>query len=486
MVNYNYKRGIDTPTWEWLAPHPQGISYHGCSNVYDGERYIYWAMQSGVTTTTASTSQLWRYCTWTDSWHFLATLISGNRGIDIEHDPQRNVLYIINGAALTSWQAFNLNTVAVTVANVVLQPFTITTMTPVLPMAADYGASFTFPNDLDVEAIYEDGITDVGSTTTAIKDASTAAKTAFQAGMIGLQLRFTSGAISGQSRTITAVADANNLTVSPAFTAAPAAGDTFVIEMQADVATAGTVSTLTDTKQAWPVNRFANHDVIITSGTGVGQRRRIASNTATALTLAAAVTGNADTGNFTTAPAAASGYKIVPSHDFLYFQPGSTGANFYKIDLSQTGTAPAFTALTAVPAAPAGGGNTMYPANMAPGSILCFRGAATSSFYQYDIGTNTWATLTFFGLANTITTGGAAANISGLRRVVLHQESSTRLLVANMATKTIEAFGTIPYTNTGAYDGKRVRAIKTADGARFIYILRAGGQEFFRVAVEWV
>lgn len=483
-VSYNYKRGIDTPTWEWLAPHPQGISYHGASNCYDGDRYIYWAMQSGSTATTASTTQLWRYCTWTDSWHFLATLTSGNRGVDIEHDPHRNCLIIIHGAALTSWQVFNLNTTNIVVANVTCTPFTATTMTPVLPLAADYGASLTFPNDLDVESIYEDGVIAAGSTTTAIKDASSSTKSAFQAGMIGLQLRFTSGTLSGQSRTITAVTDSNNLTVAPAFGGTPTAGDKFMIEMQADVATAGTTTVITDTKQAWPVNRFANHDVIITSGTGVGQRRRIASNTATALTLSAAVTGNADTGAFATAPAAGSGYKIVPSHDFLYYQPGSTSANFYKIDLSQT-TGVAWTTLAAVPGTPGSGGNTMYPSNMAPGSILCFRGAATNNFYQYDIGTNAWTTLTFFGLANTITTGGAAAMVSGLRRIVLHQDATTRLLVANMATRTIEAFGTMPYTNPSSYDGKRLRAIKTADGARFIYILRAGGQEFYRVAIEW-
>jgi hypothetical protein len=481
-VDYGYKRGIDTPTWEWLAPHPQGISYHGCSNTYDGKRYIYWAMQSGGTGTTAGTSQLWRYCTWTDSWHFLATLTSGNRGIDIEHDPARNVLIIIHGAALNSWQVFNLNTSTVTYANVSCAPFVAVTMTPVLPANADYGASLTFPNDLDVDIIYDDGTVAAGSTTTGIKDQNEESKTAFQAGMIGLQLRFTSGSLVGQSRTITAVADANNLTVAPAFSAVPGTGDKFTIEMQADTSTSTTTTTLTDTKQAWPTNRFANHDVVLADGT----RRRIASNTATALTLSGAVTGNSNTGPFSPAPAQAVGYRIVPSRDFLYYQPGSTSAAFYKIDISQTGSAPTWTTLASVPAAPAGGGNTMYPSNMAPGSILCFRGAASSSFYQYDIGTNVWTTLTFFGLANTITTGGAAAMLSGMRRIILHQEATTRILTANLATKTIEAFGTMPYTNPGSYDGKRLRAIKTVDGARFIYILRAGGQEFYRVAVEWL
>lgn len=484
-VEYNYKRGQDLPVWEYMAPHPQGVSYHGCSSAYDGERYIYWVMQSGTTAVTASTTQLWRYCTWTDSWHFLSTITSGNRGIDVEHDPARNCLYIIHGAALTSWQVFNLNTSNITVCGVTCAPFTAVTMAPVLPAGADYGASITFPNDRDVTTVHT-GVIAATSTTTVIKDQRTDDWTAsFQNGMVGLQVRFTSGVNSGASRTIQSVQSGSQLTVAPGFGSAPAAGDTYVIEPQQDTATAGSSTTLTDTKQSWPTNRFANHDVLILSGTGAGQRRRIASNTATALTLSAAVTGNTDTGNWTTAPDATSVYKIVPSDDFLYYQPGSTSANFYKIDLSQT-TGAAWTTLAAVPAAPGSGANTMYPSAMAPGTIMCFRGAATASFYQYDIGLNSWATLTFYGMANTITTGGAAAMVHGKRRILLHQEATTRLLVANMATSKIEAFGTLPYTAPGGYDGKRLRVVTTADGAQFIYVLRAGGQEFFRVACEWV
>lgn len=483
-VDYGYRRGIDTPTWEWLAPFPQGISYHGCSNTYDGKRYIYWVAQTGTTATTASTTTLWRYCTWTDSWHFLATVTSGNRGIDIEYDPIRNCLYLIHGAALTSWTVFNLNTANITVAGLSCTPFTLRTMTPVLPAAADYGASFTFPNDADVAETVWAGTIATGSTTTVLLEVDDSTKSAFQFGMEGLTVRMTSGAANGQRRTIASVQNANQLTVAPAFSVAPAAGDTYVIEPTNGTATSGTTTTLTDTASSWIVNQYANHDVIIESGTGAGQRRRITSNTATALTLAAAVTGNANTGPFTTAPAAGSVYKIVPSDDYLYYQPGSTSNTFWRLDLSAT--APAWEARTAPPAAAGGGANTMFPGSMAPSTILCFRGAATGTFYQYDIGTNTWATLVNYGLANTITTGGAAAMISGLRRILLHQEASVRLLVANLATQQIEPFGTMPYANPASYDGKRLRAIKTADGARFIYIMRAGGQEFFRVAVEWV
>ena len=50
-------------------------------------------------------------------------------------------------------------------------------------------------------------------------------------------------------------------------------------------ATSGTASTLADTSKSWTVNAYANRMVRITSGTGAGQYRRIASNNATALTV---------------------------------------------------------------------------------------------------------------------------------------------------------------------------------------------------------
>ena len=67
-------------------------------------------------------------------------------------------------------------------------------------------------------------------------------------------------------------------------------------------ATSGAASTLTDTSKVWTVNAWATRAVRITSGTGSGQARVIASNTATVLTVGVA---------WTTNPDATSTYKIV-------------------------------------------------------------------------------------------------------------------------------------------------------------------------------
>lgn len=66
-------------------------------------------------------------------------------------------------------------------------------------------------------------------------------------------------------------------------------------------ATAGTTGTLSNSAKAWTVNQWADHHIRIISGTGTGQTRTIASNTATVLTVST---------NWTINPDATSVYSI--------------------------------------------------------------------------------------------------------------------------------------------------------------------------------
>lgn len=484
MVDYNFSKGTDIPEWVWMQQLPT-VNYHGVSNCYDGTRYLYWVVQSGSTAATASSTTLWRFDTWSNGWSQIGTTTNAGYGLDVEYDALRNVLYIMHGAALTTWQVFNLNNVAVNICGTVCAANAFTTMAPVLPAAASYGASLTLPDDTSLAAIIESGSATTGSTSTVINDTTGAA--IFGQGMVGLQLRWTSGALVGQHEIIASVQSATQLTIGVALTGAPAVGDTYVVEAPQNMAaTAGTTTTLTATGEAFPVNIYSNSDVIMTSGAAVGQRRRIASNTATVLTLAAAQTGNARTGAFTIAPGAGDTFKIVPSSDFLYFQCGVTSAALYKIDVNTGSTVVAWTTLTSAPGIPGGGGNTFFPNAYAPFSLVTFRGNATSNVYQYSVGLNTWQTITTFGTTETFTTGSTAAMLHGKRRVFAQKDSSTKTYAFNLGTGLIEGFSNPPYAAPNAYDGKRARFVKTADGVEFLYLLRAGGQEFFRTAVEWI
>lgn len=53
-------------------------------------------------------------------------------------------------------------------------------------------------------------------------------------------------------------------------------------------ATAGGASTLSDTSKAWAVNMWSGYSVRLTAGTGIGQARVIATNTASVLTVGSA------------------------------------------------------------------------------------------------------------------------------------------------------------------------------------------------------
>lgn len=471
-INFNFTKGIDFPVWQWLPFNPF-ISYHGTSNVYDGVRYMYYVTQSGTTSAAASTTYLTRFDTWSNGWSYVAQLTNSGYGLDIEYDRVRNVLYIIHAAGLTSWQVYNLNLTAVTIGGVTVQPFSLATMAPVLPASTGYGASITLPDEQSVTGTIDSGSASSGTTATVIYDTNNVPS--FGSGMVGLQIRFTSGNVAGQKRTIASVQSISQLTVAPGFTAAPTVGSEYIIELQDGTASAGTTADLTDAAKSWAANQYRDSDVVITGGTGSGQRRRIASNTATVLTVATA---------FATAPDTTSTYDIVPSSDLLYFQRGSAGPEIYMLDLSAATLAWSVN-LGSMPAAPSGGGNTFHPQAYGPHSIIAFRGAGTRSVYQFSIGLRTWATLPSHATNETFSTGSSATMLHGHRRIFTFKEGTNRAYAYDVTTGIFEPFPTIPYAFAPGYDGKRARMVRTPDGVSWLYLLRAGGQEFFRVPIEW-
>lgn len=490
----NLRRGVDLPLWDYLAFIPAGNSNPGAGNAFDG-RNIYFAVQVGTSTAgSASTSQLWKYDTVREGWAFLASLTTGNQGMDVEYDAVRNLVIVTNGNAQTSWQVFNLNTTAVTFANQSIPAWTITTVTTVLPAAAGVSSSLCMPDDTTVSTTTtnpqatDTGVTTAASSTTSIVDSGTGKPNSgtgtFGQGMVGLQVRLTSGALSGQARIISAVVDPKTLTTA-AFTLAPSAGVTFVVEAPQGAVTAGSTTTVTDAVASWPTNHYASSDVVIMSGTGAGQRRRITSNTATTLTLAAAVAGNARTGAFTTAPDATSVYRIVPSSDFLYYQPGVTSNTIYRLDVVQT-TGSAWTAsLATAPAAPGGGGNLMFPQQYSPFSLIQLRGNTSASYYHFWVGPLTYTTPTVFAGAESFATGASAALVHGRRKIFIAQNANQRTLYLDLTTGLYEPGPFTPYAaGTSGSDGHRSRYVKTPDGVEYMYHLRAGGQEWFRVPLE--
>lgn len=103
--------------------------------------------------------------------------------------------------------------------------------------------------------------------------------------------------------------------------------------------TTGAAGTLTDSNKSWTTNGYSFLEVLITSGTGAGQRRIIASNTSTILTIVP---------DYSPTPATNDKYIIIPYIGYKYYQPTNwisgtfqyataTNLNPFTLTLSKSG-----------------------------------------------------------------------------------------------------------------------------------------------------
>lgn len=166
-------------------------------------------------------------------------------------------------------------------------------------------------------SIWEKGIATSGTTTTLV-DASHGVDVAnWQTNQwAGYWVFIFSGTAAGQIRQI-ASNTGNTLTWSTAGTAPDSTSRYMILGFDAGTATAGAASTLTDSTKSWATNRWANYVVRILHGTGRGQTRIIASNTATVLTVQNAWDTNPDN---------TSVYAIQGDSDRVYITTGLIAA----------------------------------------------------------------------------------------------------------------------------------------------------------------
>jgi len=184
----------------------------------------------------------------------------------------------------------------------------------------NYVAALT---DLSIErttensSIWERGTATGGTTTTLVDAAHGVDVAAWRANQwAGYWVFVYSGTAAGQIRQI-ASNTGTTLTWSSAGTAPDATSRYLILGFDAGIATAGAASTLTDSTKAWTTNQWTNYVVRILHGTGRGQTRIIASNTATALTVQLPWTTNPDN---------TSVFAIQANPDTLYLVSGGNAA----------------------------------------------------------------------------------------------------------------------------------------------------------------
>lgn len=187
------------------------------------------------------------------------------------------------------------------------------------------GTDCSIERTTENSSIWYRGIASSGSTTTTLVDASLGVdRASWNVNQwAGYWVYIYSGTGAGQIRQIQSNT-ANTLTWATAGTAPADTSRYFIIGFDAGTATSGTSTAITDSTKSWAVNRWANYAVRILAGTGAGQVRPIASNTATALTIV---------GSWTTNPDNTSVYAIQGDPDKIYMQvAGIAAVAIHNID----------------------------------------------------------------------------------------------------------------------------------------------------------
>lgn len=244
-------------------------------------------------------------------------------------------------------------------------------------------------------------------------------------------------------------------------------------------ATAATSTTLT-TNKTFLLNQWANNQVRIISGTGAGQIRKIASNTAGAngiLTVSAA---------WAVTPDATSIYRIEGDDDVFYLL-GNNAVTLYRFTVS-TNTWATVTP-TAARAAAFGTGGTAdwidgveapqwvdetygahYTTTLVRQNgryIYSFRGAASNALDVYDIAANTWISGVAYGnQTETFTTGSSSVDIRG--RIYIQKEATGVIFNFDVALHVLRPFTVNPIPQGAAVVGDKMFITTYQDGGTSI------------------
>lgn len=239
-------------------------------------------------------------------------------------------------------------------------------------------------------------------------------------------------------------------------------------------ATAGAASTLTNAAKNWTTNQWTNYQIRITSGTGAGQIRTIASNTASVITVAS---------NWTTNPDVTSVYSIEGNDDFIYYL-GNNAVTLYRYSISSN-TWTTITPGAARAAAPGAGmsahwvygeSNSLWTDenNIINGRrIYSFRGAAGAVLDYYDIAANTWVSgITYSPATETFTTGTKYTYIND--KLYIQKDATNRWFEYDFADQGMNGWTTMPVTQGAAIVGDTAFDVTYYDGSteiHYVYML---------------
>ena len=239
-------------------------------------------------------------------------------------------------------------------------------------------------------------------------------------------------------------------------------------------ATAGGASTLTNTGKAWAVNSWTNYQIRIVSGTGAGQIRTIASNTATVITTSTA---------WTTQPDATSVYSIEGNDDFIYYIGNNAVTLFRYSNTSNTWTTLSPTAARSVAPGAGMSAHWIYGETNTDWTnesviingrrIYSFRGGGSVNIDYYDIALNTWVSGVIYApAAETLTTGSKYTYIND--KLYIQKDATNRWFEYDFADQGMNGWTTMPVLQGAAIVGDTCFDVTYYDGAtevHWVYML---------------
>lgn len=260
--------------------------------------------------------------------------------------------------------------------------------------------------------------------------------------------------------------------------------NTAYVAFATGTATAGGASTLTNSGKNWTVNSWTNYQIRIVSGTGAGQIRTIASNTATVITTSAA---------WTTQPDATSVYSIEGNDDFIYYM-GNNAVTLYRYSI----TANTWTTLSPTAAragAPVAGmsahwvydeTNTTWTNEntiINGDRILSFRGGIVLDYYS--ISGNTWVSALLYAPATETFGTGTKYSYMG-DKLYIQKDATSRWFEFDIAEQNMMGWTTMPVLQGIALVGDTAFDATYYDGAteiHYVYILNNTSTLMYRQMV---
>lgn len=289
-------------------------------------------------------------------------------------------------------------------------------------------------------------------------------------------------------------------------------------------------TTLTDFTKNWTVNEHAGRLVYLntaavtaSSGLAAGQVVRIASNTATTLTFAAAATaptngvsrysiargdtiGTLDFGVATGTQSTTTIQDTSKSWAVNIYAGrrvrilSSTGSPIEVIIASNTSNTLTVSTITAPTA-----GATQYAilegnakgtgtnANWAFGTtnanyrgryMFISRGGGAYGFERIDLTTDRISAINTAPLTETLTTGTMTA-YDGQDRIYFHKDATQRVMYLDVVTGKVNGGSMYPYVAPTAIIGNRMEIFTTKDGLKYLWLNRASFAECYRCLLFW-